>query len=98
MFLNLFQPLDADRNQIMNIAYFSVTFVLLTKTSDQPPLANWTGTAICDWLLRIGTAQSKPGRDGWFAGSYIKGVLVKFGVIILGLGIFVGTHAVLDSA
>ena len=76
---------------------FSVTFVL-TNTSAQPSLADWTGAAVCDRLLRVGTAQGKPGRDGWFAGSYIKGVLVKFGVIILGLGIFVGTHAVLDSA
>ena len=55
-------------------------------------------SAICDRLLWVGTAQGKPGRDGWFAGSYIKGVLVKFGVIIYGLGISVGTHAVLDSA
>ena len=63
----------------MNIAYFSVTFVLLTKTSAQPPLANWTGTAICDWLLRLGAAQSKPGRDGWFAGLCNRGVLVDMG-------------------
>ena len=63
----------------MNIAYFSVTFVLLTKTSAQPPLANWTGTAICDWLLRVGAAQSKPGRDGWFAGLCNRGVLVDMG-------------------
>ena len=76
---------------------FLVTFVL-TNTFAQPSLADWTGAAVCDRLLRVGTAQGKPGRDGWFAGSYIKGVLVKFGVIILGLRISVGTHAVLDSA
>ena len=76
---------------------FLVTFVL-TNTSAQPSLADWTGAAVRDRLLRVGTAQGKPRRDGWFAGSYIKGVLVKFGVIIYGLGISVGTHAVLDSA
>ena len=74
-----------------------MTFVL-TNASAQPSLANWTGAAICDRLLRVGTAKGKPGRDGWFAGSYIKGVHVKFGVMILGLGISEGTHAVLDSA
>ena len=71
---------------------------VLTNTSSQPSLADWTGAAVCDRLLRVGTAQGKPGRDGWFAGSYIKGVLVKFGVITLGLGISVGTRSVLDSA
>ena len=74
-----------------------MTFVL-TNASAQPSLADWTGAAICDRLLWVGTAQSKPGRDGWFAGSYIKGVLVKFGVITFGLGISVGTRSVLDSA
>ena len=51
-----------------------MTFVL-TNASAQPSLADWTGAAVCDRLLRVGTAQGKPGRDGWLAGLDIMGLL-----------------------
>ena len=38
-------------------------------------MANWTGAAVCVWLLRVDTAQGKPGRDGWLAGLDIMGLL-----------------------
>ena len=53
----------------------SVGTFVLTNTSAQPALADWTGAAVCDRLLRVGTAQGKPGRDGWFAGLDIMGLL-----------------------
>ena len=59
---------------------FLVTFVL-TNTSAQPALADWTGAAICDRLLRVGKAQGKPGRDGWFAGLDIMGLLDDLGFL-----------------